>query len=381
MIQRAGIALSRLVYDADFSITRVNYDPSPAFPTFAAPTHHKLTDAHTVKNILEAFKDTIGFNAKLEYNGFLVSFPIGSSPEQSKAIYDTNDYRACDHFYAWATLRGLDVKKDEMGVNLLFIDLTPGQVASKLMTGNLKPSYWSSTRSSYGHIRLGDTTLLSVPDIYDKLVAPVISSEVKVYRVGILHPKGGLPGISNAEIEALFVEIPVDWVTLDELSHGAAFVMTREPTQPQTDLYIPPEPEIVYFSSGITLASGELVTVVPMDEELPLIRRALLTTSQDNQTTVTVRLNRDFTPFSEVKLEGLIPRPKGEVAIKVTVDIGEYGDAVMTVEEVGTDLKKVENLGNILESGPEADETYPEGSPKQIEMTFGRNGFVGELPE
>ncbi|PVF91836.1 hypothetical protein CPB86DRAFT_820161, partial [Serendipita vermifera] len=202
MIQRAGIALGRPAYDADFSITRVDYDPSPAFPTFAAPTRHKLADAHTVEDILETFNNVVGFDAKLEYNGFFVSVPIGSSPEQLKAFYHATNYRACDHFYVWATLHGLGVKRDEMGVNVLFIDLTPGQVASKLMTGNLKPLYWGSTLLSYGHTSLGDTILSSAQDIYDKLVAPLASSGVKVHRVGILRPEDVLPGISNADVES-----------------------------------------------------------------------------------------------------------------------------------------------------------------------------------
>ncbi|PVF91838.1 hypothetical protein CPB86DRAFT_791756 [Serendipita vermifera] len=351
MIQRAGIALSCLAYDAEFSITRLDYDPGPIF---AAPTHHKLSDSHT-------------------YNGFLVSIPIGSSPEQRVAFFNANHFRSWDHFHVWSHLHVSNMKKDNRQINLLFIDLTPGQVASTLANGSLSPFGWGYTVIGDGSTSLEDVILLSTQDIYEKIVTPVVLSGVKVHRVGILHPKGVLPGISNAEVESLFVDTLVDWVTLDDLSHAAAFMMSHQPTSSQVFSTFG-DPETTYLTSGITLANGELVTIVPKDEELPTIRRVILTTSQDNQTTVTVRLNRGSAPFGEVKLEGLIPRPKGQAAIKVTLQIGPYGDVVMTVEEVGTDLKKVQTLGSILYSRPGTDGTY-------LEMTFGKNGSVGELPE
>ncbi|PVF91834.1 hypothetical protein CPB86DRAFT_802516 [Serendipita vermifera] len=359
-------------------MTRLDYDPGPIFAT---PTHHKLSDSHTVKDILETFNNIVGFDAKLEYNGFLVSIPIGSSPEQRSAFYDANYFRSCDHFHVWANLHASNVKKCEGSASLLFIDLTPGQVASKLATGSLTPSGWGYHLIDDRDTSLGDVSLLSTQDIWDKLVTPVVSSGVKVHRVGILRPEGVLPGIPNAEVEALFVDTPVDWVTLDGLSRGAAFVMTREPTSPEVLVCGFGEPETTYVPSGITLANGDLVTIVPDDEELPTIQSAIFTTSQDNQTTVTVRLNRGVTFFGDVALEGLIPRAKSQAAIRVTVDIKAEGDTVVTVEELGTDLKKVENLGNIIRSGSDAYVTYRESSRKQVEMTFGQDGIVGELPE
>ncbi|PVF99032.1 hypothetical protein CPB86DRAFT_849571 [Serendipita vermifera] len=377
MIQRAGIALGRLAYDADFYITRIDYDPQPS-PTFAAPIRHKLSDSHTVDDIIDIFNNVVGFDTKLEYNGFLISIPINASLEQHTAFGQANNHRWCDHFHSWIELHEVDFEKDERNVNLLLIDLTPGQVASRLANAN--PSYRGRgyIPTGAGYMSLVDTILLSAQDIYENLVVPVVSSGGKAHRVGILRPEGVLPGISNADVEALFTGTPVEWVTLDDLSHGAAFVMTREPTSPEEFSFGGPVTTHVPF--GITLANGELVIVVPKDEQLPLVRIAIFTTSRDDQTTVTVRPNEDSTAFGEVKLEGLTPRPKGEAAIKVTMDIAQYGDAVMTVAEVGTDLK-VENLGNILESRPDAHGTYPEGSQKRNQMTFGKNGFVGELPE
>ncbi|PVF99031.1 hypothetical protein CPB86DRAFT_784030 [Serendipita vermifera] len=376
MIQRAGIALSRLAYDADFSITRLDYDPDP---TFAAPTRHQLSDSHTVEDIIDIFNNVVGFDAKLKYNGFLVSIPIGSSPEQRKAFYEGNNFHSCDHFHAWANLYGFKAQKDETKANLLFIDLTPGQVTSKRANGSLSTRGWAYSLRGDGYTRLGDIDLSSAQDIHEKLITPVVPSGTKLDRVAILRPEGALPGVSNADLEILFADTPVDWVTIDDLSHGAAFVMTREPTSSPGWGFR--HPMTTQFTIGITLANGELVTIVSNDEKLPATRRAILTTSQDNQTTVTVRLNRDLTPFGEVKLEGLIPRPKGEAAIKVTVQLGDWGDSIMTVEESGTNLKEVKNLNGILYSRLDADGTYLEGSQKRIGVAFGKNGAVGELPE
>jgi hypothetical protein len=170
MIQRAGIALGRLSYDSEFSITRVDHNPDP---TFLPSTNHRLVDSHTVEDIIDIFKQLVGFDTKREFNGFEVSIPISATPEQQKAFSDINRFHSSDHLQAWANLCAQLRPLYEIDIDLLFIDLTPGQVASKIASGSFNVWGWVHQSGEDAHINLGDVKSLSTHEIYDKLVAPI----------------------------------------------------------------------------------------------------------------------------------------------------------------------------------------------------------------
>jgi hypothetical protein len=387
MIQRAGIALSRLAYDADYSITRIDYDLART-PSFSPPTSHKLVDGHTVEDIMNIFDNIVGFDKTLEYNGFAVSIPIGSSNEQRRAFYDANHHLLNDHFHTWASRYSKGVPHFQGDVNLLFIDLTPGQVASKSANGRTSDRSWYySNPDRDPDICLNDLISLNTQEVYDKLVKSIVPTETRLHRIGVLRPEGAFPDVSLTDLEYKFTKAPVELVTLDELSHGAAITMDLAPTSPIINWCGFGEPISTYLPTGIILADGKSMMILPDNEDLPAKRKFTLTTSQDNQTTATIRLVRGNVPFGEISLEGLIPRPKGQAAINFTLDIDEDGATTVTMEEVGTDLKKDISLGDIdswdhSKIAPhEAYQTYHKGESKQVGITIGENGIVGELPE
>ncbi|PVF99030.1 hypothetical protein CPB86DRAFT_316951 [Serendipita vermifera] len=346
MTQRAGIALGRLTYDSDFSITRVDHEPNL---TFSPPVRHKLVDGHTVKDIINTFHDVVGFDAKSEYNGFMVSIPISASSEQYDAFINANNCLSDDHFHVWVNGHIQDAQQCDEELN---IDLS------------------------------------SIGDVYDKLVVPIVPAGVKLHQIGILRPEGAFPDICATDLESKFPDTPVKWLTLDDLSYGTAVVMSDKPTTQTRQVSTLGTPAEAYLPIGVALSTGKSVTILPKGRNFSVGRIFFFTTSKDNQQTATVRLLRGNVPIGEVTLEGMIPRPKGEPAIKVTSSYKPPGGITVTVGEIGTDLKVKKDVENVINCDDyfngkvtEACEAYEKCLDKQIDMTFGENGIIGELPE
>ncbi|PVF92263.1 hypothetical protein CPB86DRAFT_802165 [Serendipita vermifera] len=174
----------------------------------------------------------------------------------------------------------------------------------------------------------------------------------------------------------MFEGTSVEWLTLDDLSRCAA-LMDREPPIRGDYAY---EPEFTCVPTGVMLSDGKVAEILPSSAELPIRKTVYLTTSQDNQTTVTVQLYQGNELFVEVKLEGLIPRPKHQAAIRITLTLD--WTTTVVVEEIGTDLKMEKSLEVVLSDWkPLIHEAYQKSTDKQIVMKLGENGVIGELPE
>ncbi|PVF91833.1 hypothetical protein CPB86DRAFT_270570 [Serendipita vermifera] len=182
----------------------------------------------------------------------------------------------------------------------------------------------------------------------------------------------------------MFAGMPIEWVTLDELSHGAAFMMSQNPTtrtyRDYSDAF-----RNTRYSVGIMLANEKVVTIVSKGTFMPTRDKLMFTNSEDDQTTATVQLFEDNEYFEELTLEGLTPRPKGQARIKVELVIEHNSDILVTIQELGTNLKAHRRLGLVYYSDtlfPHSDEDEPhDNSIERIEMTFGEDGVIGELPE
>jgi hypothetical protein len=375
MAQQAGIAISRLAYDAEFVITRV--DGTLDSPTFSPPDHYKLVEGHTVKEILYTFDELVGIEIGSRRDGFAISVPMIASYVQRDAFSDERHF-VHDHSQAWANAYARDASREE-NVKLLFIDLTPGQIESALLVGNIDRygTWWPTDPSR--RASLDDENQITIQDVIDRLIDPIIPDSRKVHQIGILHPEGELPDLSLAELESRLPDVLSVWVTLDYLSYGAAVLMHRRITMIQPHLSGPPD--ATDLPMGIALASGQIVTVISMGESLPVIQKIILTNSQDDQATASIRLFRGTTLLKEIMLEGLAPRPRGKIRIKVTFNITRYSLGTVTIEEVSTGLTKETTLETVFSMDWEEIQAYKEATKKQVDMELGEDGVIGELPE
>ncbi|PVF92715.1 hypothetical protein CPB86DRAFT_819406 [Serendipita vermifera] len=298
-------------------------------------------------------------------NGYAITYPIASNPVQRYGFEEVNGY-SYDHFYAWVhgfVYDEFNGGRCKQSGYFLFVDLTPGQIASKF--GYKDPSIRNWTCNYLGtkspilnEDQQQGLEGWTAQDVYDKLVKPLLPPpNKKLDLVGILLPEGTVPNFSSSEIEKELGGVPVRWVHLNDLWYG------------------------VVIPAGITLANGKTVTIVAVDTPCPINRKVLFTNSQDNQTTATVKIICGTTRVDELTIEGLSPKSKGKARIKVTCEITDDGDAGLTIEEVGTDNKVCRDFGNIWYWDTEEVYAYKqETTNKQIDMILGADGIVGELP-
>jgi hypothetical protein len=224
---------------------------------------------------------------------------------------------------------------------------------------------------------LGDVSTLSVQDLIDKLIVPLLPPSKTFYRIGILRPDEAFSNLSLEDIKEKFPGTPIDWVTLDDLSYGAAVVMHRERV---TDFVHPYERTSTPIPTGIVLADGKLVTILPGFILYPVKKKAWFTTSRDNQTTVTIQVVLGVVAYGVIKLHGLIPRPKGQARIKVTLPTLSNGYKTVVTEELGSTTTRFCRLGYVLEHYGAIQE-YALAENKQVGVMIGRDGIIGELPE
>lgn len=96
---------------------------------------------------------------------------------------------------------------------------------------------------------------------------------------------------------------------------------------------------------GVAKADGLVLTIIRRNCTLPQHRSAILTTSMDDQTKITVKIVvgvspqvKDNTIIAELVLDGLSPRPAGIPLIRIDIDIEWLGETRISVGEIGSTL-------------------------------------------
>ncbi|KAJ3512856.1 hypothetical protein NLJ89_g3282 [Agrocybe chaxingu] len=141
---------------------------------------------------------------------------------------------------------------------------------------------------------------------------------------------------------------------------------------------------------GIAKSDGFVVSIIPRNHTLPAIAKtAHFTTSEDGQTTATVKIvfgaspkAQDNLTIAQLQLKGLPPRPKGIPRIKVTIDVEHMGKTRIVVKDVTEQDAPTNSVSTELEDINAAvnsitDEYTGEIEPKYLEAdTSGAEGFT-----
>jgi hypothetical protein len=382
MAQRAGIALSRVADNAPFVVTRVDGAPHPA--TVADPVEHKL-EGLSVPEMMSTFERAVGFTTTSIDNGFAITYPLMLPEEQRKPLEDANRFKTFGHFHAFANYYAQhhsSTTKQERDLQVLFIDLTPGQVAAKMSIGSFHSTNWYYSGGSQGkEIALGNVDYMTTQDVVNKLINPTIGKSGTLNCIGILRPEGAFPDVSSSDLEAKFPDTLIKWVSLADLSHGIAMVMHSQLTTHDIQWT---HATLISIPLGLILANGQTVTLIPAKHFLPAGAKVLVTNSKDDQTTATLRFKKGLIPCGEVVVQGLTPQPKGTARLRVIIDCDDNGQPSVTVEESGAALRTAGRLENLVTNHKSEDiDEYnnAERSLKQILPVFGQDGVIGELPE
>jgi hypothetical protein len=193
----------------------------------------------------------------------------------------------------------------------------------------------------------------------------------------------------NAMRSAFPPSYPIIYASGADLARYAAdyaFTNQEELRQPDDGddmgIYVSPAP------ISVVAADGTPVTIIHRSEVLPASRNITFTTSEDNQTSVSVEFtlgNHDARPedrfiFAKVLLDGLKPMPKGKPLITVSVSVSEgWGNDVEVFE--GPDRNAPDVLRTIVQIpdpfyGPAYDAIKPFAlNPANTSEIAGLRGF------
>jgi hypothetical protein len=379
----AGIALGSIKEDSHFACTRFegadrnNFWPFKSF-TPSPPTEHTL-HCSTPEDIVNSISRELDLEYMVDQKSFTWSYPIATTAAQ-RVAFDAADKNSHNHCDAFLSACHFGDRNRQDSAEVLFIDLTPGQVAVMVMRGVIHSGQWTSKEPGKT-VSLGELDGMSI-EKFEEIVA-LVAPNLSILRcVAILRPEGAFPELLSIKVELKFINIPVQWLSLADLSYGSAMLLYR-----QLGLKFRSFRCGGCFSSPnpcyIQLADGNLVNIAPDDLYTHSKVWNFFTTSKDEQVTATLRFSRWDTTYDELVVEGLTPGPKGGSRIRVMVEHDNVtGEPVATIQELGSNLNakltlrvrpKDENEGSVYR--------YPLVGARISYAQFGIDGVIGELPE
>lgn len=380
---RAGIALSRGASGKDFlSLTLVSGPPSDG--VFADPTEHEL-EAQTPEALASAISRILSTPTSIA-----LSLPVALTDEEKKRYRAVRDVPGMELWYttdhAVAFLNYISKELPEEELNVLFLDLTPGQAAAKVVSAEVDEGCWyffSETKTVAGTA----DEIKTAEDVIDKLVTPTIKGFSSLHAIYILCPKElcFCPSLASALESHLPKTKCIRFVTLAEISHGAAASRERFEGVIITHLL---GADFLALPIRVALANGQLVECVPRNISLPSKRTVVFTTASPNQTSATLAFFHGDTPIGTVVLQGLKTNPKPR--IQVSVSFEDEGETSVIVEELGSSsslAKVVACLSNpLLVNNKEDIEAYLDKHRGEDTDAVERSdnledGVLGKLPE
>jgi hypothetical protein len=335
---------------------------------------HRLHGSNS-GNIVNSISTEICLEYVADPKTFTWSYPIATTEAQRMA-FEASDENSHDHCTAFLSACNFDAISSRDVVEVLFIDLTPGQVAAMVMRGTIYQGKWTPEEPGKKFV-LGEIDKLSL-EKFDELVALVAPNLPTLQCVAVLRPEGAFPELLSIKVELKFINIPFKWVSLADLSYGSAIL-----------LYSRLGLEYTPFRCGgafscpdvycVQLADGRFINISTYNIDMCERTWHIFTTSKDNQVTATLRLFGWSTAYDDLVIKGLAPGPKGTARIKVILEYDEVsGESVATIQGLGSNLNVRLPLRG--KTGKQTEELEDISTRVQYGQ-FGIDGVIGELPE
>ncbi|KAF8157110.1 hypothetical protein B0H34DRAFT_712147 [Crassisporium funariophilum] len=332
----AGISFSSLVPGSSIQVELLSPEDEKYTHTF----NEKIVDDLTTsfKNILAAFKEKPAQIA--------VSLPIYFTETEQDAVYSAARAagvvinQKMDH--GQTILRSL-VKEDYPAQNELVIDIGPAGAAARLVSTEVDESIRMSDVAKEIIVSKVDTdpsTLIAQlvePALASLKAIPTVSGD-DLKRIIVID---SLPNVVPFLVDILqtkFTGSSAEVLVKSKIALAAASIALyyyRDSIAPKYVFNVAP------LRVGIAKSDGYVLTLLPRGQTLPNTKSAVLTTSKDNQTKVTVKIvvgaSRKVsanTVIAELVLDGLAPRPKGVPHIRINLNVEQMGKTLIVVEDV-----------------------------------------------
>ncbi|KIM42816.1 hypothetical protein M413DRAFT_124270 [Hebeloma cylindrosporum] len=225
---------------------------------------------------------------------------------------------------------------------ILFIECSFGESVVEVIEFIKKSNgdFFTSPNYSFSHQHSATEDISAVAEeVARLLVTDMMDMRVTPTRIVIFGPPLALTKAVQGRLTTTHPSIPVHIVSPNDLSKGAA---NTPPPDPDACRVRVMATYGLIIPISIETAEGGAVVALPSGLKLrPAKGSILLTTSVDNQTSVTVRIllgnhakAEDNLLSGTVVLEGLTLKAKGEVVIRVSFVIWHVEGATVTVEQV-----------------------------------------------
>jgi hypothetical protein len=272
---------------------------------------------------------------------------------------------------------------------ILFLDFYPDRLSSECLSSSFDKGE-RQTKTIYTHTSPFAQGILDEAALKTVIV---VDPKCPFERVVLNNPLPQQLPTVRTFLETHYPGTPIVINTPDVISAStAARLYTR--------LNLPPQPRrlgqyIVPLPVSIASASGSAITLVPPGYRIPTDERVVLTTSKDNQRSVTVHLLLGNQPFAKDNmargaafLEGLKELPKGEARIRVSFGVcvleGWRNAAAVTLEQVDCEdgVKKAFLFPKFFADLTDDDDRY-EVVERGVKVEYDQHSdkVVGKLPE
>jgi hypothetical protein len=376
----AGIALSRVAGDAPLALALASGTHSN--PEFKESKTYKM-QGQTIDDIVPtlsgipdlAMKSPIRLSVPIALKGI-----IKQSVEKSASSSIGSDVRCTDHCVAIIHLNdGSATLTDGKERNILFVDITPGQTAAKLAHTEKDDNDWVMFQDELTVLERTADSQPSAEEVVEALVKPTVNASQTLHKIYLYNADDSTSDDISSTLQSLFPQTPIVWVTLADISRGAAKSNLGNKADHMSLL--------ISISASmpisIVASNGGQVITVPRNYSIPTRQTSTFTTSKDNQTSATLQVVVGRTLKDKVVLQGIPPKPKGVPRIRVTFDIDMEDNAVVSVEEITSGVKQEVKIptifgANVQESQVYVDNAIPDDGRKASQD---ENEVVGELPE
>ena len=272
---------------------------------------------------------------------------------------------------------------------ILFLDFYPDRLSSECLSS----SFDKGERQTKTIYTLTSPFTQGIPDEAALKSVIIVDPKYPFERVVLNNPlRQQLPTVRTF-LETHYPGTSITINTPDVISASTA-------TRLYTKLNLPPQPRrlgqyVVPLPVSVASASGSAITLVPPRYRIPTDERIVLTTSKDNQRSVTVNLLLGNHPLAKdnmvrgaaflKELKGL---PKGEARIRVSFGVciieGWRDAAAVTLEQVDCEdgVKKTFLFPKFFADLTNDDDRY-EVVDRGVKVEYDQHSdkVVGELPE
>ncbi|PVF95816.1 hypothetical protein CPB86DRAFT_787602 [Serendipita vermifera] len=388
MSSYAGVALGQVAVDAPVCVTLVS--GSLDDPVFTKSTTYQLQGANLSEDVpstLSKIVDEVAKDCPLE-----LAIPLAFTHQQISTLNHLPPiYRGYDTRYIIphhkAIIRLYDdrgITNDSPQLNILYLDVTPGQLAATLVSTENSTYYQNRLfmqRLTVLESDADEQITMMIDDIMSQLVTPTVPPSARLDKIYIFHASGKQSTELTYILHSTFPNSQLRWVTLSDVSRGAAISAQRSPKH---KMFFGCMYEVAATPVSVATADGRQVIVVRRNTTIPFQKEVFFTTCKDDQTTVTLQVFSGRVLREKVVLAGLVPRPKGIPRIRVSIDVPaereHIGDVV--VEEVGSGLRKKIKIPYIFgRSRKEIEEYFVNPLEEEGNSVVTADEVAGELPE